>query len=70
METIKKFIRKPLAKIVARAIAYGLTTWLGVEAANAETNAAAAANGVVAAVFFLAGALLDLWHNKKDRNGK
>lgn len=63
-------IRKPLVKILSRAVLYGLTAWAGMTAVEADEATMQIASGLAAVVAFVAGAMLDRWHNKKDRSGQ
>lgn len=66
MASIIQVFRKPLAKIITRAVLYGLTSWLGVSAAQADEPATKVAEGVAALLLLIATGLLDRWHHKKD----
>jgi len=71
MQMIQEMMRKPLAKILTRAVVYGLGALLavaGVQDAQAEAAGLAApiAEGLAGAILLIAGALLDRWHHRKD----
>jgi len=66
-EALIDLIRKPLVKILTRGILYGMTTWLGMEAAAAQETSTQLSAGAAGLIFFAIGALVDAWHNKKDR---
>lgn len=70
MEPITAIIRQPIIKISTRMILYGLTTYLGMAAVEAEEAAVQLGTGGGAVIVFLIGALIDKWHNKKDRESQ
>ena len=72
MNQIADFIRKPIIKIVTRAVLYGLTALLGalaIDKAEAVGPAAAIGEGLGTVATLVVAGLIDKWHNKKDRAG-
>lgn len=63
---IEELFRRPLTKVLTRAVLYGLTAWLGLAAADATEPAETIAGGVIAALFLASAALIDRWHHRKD----
>ena len=72
MKLVVQVIRKPVVKVLTRAILYGLMALfaaLSVEtyADEAAPVAEALAEGVFAVGCLIAGALIARWHHRKDR---
>jgi hypothetical protein len=67
---IVKALRNPLAKLITRAVGYGLAVVYaraGIESAEAGADAAALSEAIVAAVMALLTAGADLLHHRADR---
>jgi hypothetical protein len=66
MDTLVKIARSYVGKIITRSTLYGLTTWLGVSAANASDTATVFGEGAAALLCAVAAALVDKWHVGQD----
>ena len=64
------FFRKPLTKIITRAVVYGLTAWMGLTAAEAEGAGVQLAAGLGALACLGIAAIVDRFHHKKDTAGE